>query len=72
MLGCYELAARTLCLSEQDGISRTTRRAIAVMDHDLVILCIDRLLDEWFLYALATNHDTIVILLNIILDVLKE
>ena len=41
------------------------------MDYDLVVLSIDWLLNERFLEDVAANDDTIIILLNVVLQVLK-
>ena len=41
------------------------------MDHDLVVLSIDWLLDEGLLEDVAANDDTVIVLLHVVLQVLK-
>ena len=70
VLGRDELRAVGLCLAEEDGVAGATRTVVAVVDHDLVVLCIHGLLDERLFQDLAFDDDTVVVLLHIVYDVL--
>lgn len=42
------------------------------MDHNLVVFSINRLFDERLLEHIATDHNTVIILLHILFRILKE
>lgn len=71
VLGGYELRACRLSLTEEDGVARATRATIAVVNHDLMVLSIDRFLDKGLLEDLPSDDDTVIVLLDIDLGVLK-
>lgn len=72
VLGRDELRAGGFCLAEEDGVAGATRTVVAVMDHDLVVLCIHRLLNERLFKDLAFDDDTVVVLLDVVYDVLVK
>jgi hypothetical protein len=41
------------------------------MDNNCVIFCIYRLLNEWFVQSLTSNHDIVIIFLDVCFKVFK-
>ena len=67
-----ELRTFAVGFPKQDAVAAATWTVVAVMDDNCMIFCIYRLLNEWFVQSLASNHDVVIILLNICIKVFKQ